>query len=240
MKSYTLEYSKTLTQVLFLVLYPILACILFFGSLMLFGDFFSNEDIILPSIIVFLTLLLVTSVFIVKRFVTLPATLEFDEKIIRIKLHKRNMFYSFNAIECGWANVKVMTSNYDDKAKRHFLLLSLKSTGGNNIFITLLKEDDGKIDQIWAEMNELRRAHNVKVEVPEKITKRGFYAGPFMRLLAYAGICILIAFFVILLYSPTFRTTENVLKLVALMAFLIPFLVNYFKSHQREKEENSR
>jgi hypothetical protein len=133
-----------------------------------------------------------------------------------------------------------MTSNYDDKAKRYFLLLSLKSTGGNNIFMTLLKEDDGKIDQIWAEMNELRRAHNVKVEVPEKITNRGFYAGPFMRLLAYAGICILIAFFVILLYSPTFRTTENVLKLVALMAFLIPFLVNYFKSHQREKEENSR
>lgn len=240
MKSYTLEYSKTLTQVLFLVLYPILACILFFGSLMLFGDFFAHDELIMPSIIVFLTLLLVSSVYIVKRFVTLPATLEFDDKIVRIKLHKRNMFYHFNAIECGWANVKVMTSNYDDKSKRHFLLLSLKNYSGNNILMTLDKDTDGKIDQIWAEMNELRKAHNVKVKIPEKITKRGFYAGPFMRLLAYAGICILIAFFVILIYSPTFRTTENVLKLVALMAFLIPFLVNYFKSHQREREENSR
>jgi hypothetical protein len=45
MKSYTLEFSKTLTQVLFLVLYPILACVLFFGAMMLFDDFFTIEFI---------------------------------------------------------------------------------------------------------------------------------------------------------------------------------------------------
>jgi hypothetical protein len=237
MKSYNLEFSKTLTQVLFLVLYPILSCVLFFGALMLFDDFFTQSELILPSIIAFLVLLLGSSVLIVKRFIVIPATLKFDEKSIRLKLNKRNMFYHFNSIECGWENVKNVSANFDKTNNRHFLLLSFKSPGGNNILFTLKKADDAEIDEIWKEMNECIKGYNKKVEVESKITHRGFYAGPFMRLLSYAGICMVIAFSIILLYSPAFRTTENILKLVALLAFLVPFLVNYLQAQKREADE---
>ncbi|UPT66113.1 MAG: hypothetical protein M0D57_16725 [Sphingobacteriales bacterium JAD_PAG50586_3] len=94
------------------------------------------------------------------------------------------------------------------------------------------KDDDAQIDIIWKEMYD--HVANYKNVTTPHVTTRGFYAGPWMRLLAYVGICIVVALSVIFIYAPTFRTTENVLKLVALMAFMVPFLVNYFKSRKQE------
>jgi hypothetical protein len=237
MKNYTLEYTKPLTQVLFLVLYPILALVLFFGALMLFDDFFTDGELIVPSIVAFMLLLLASSLFIVKRYVTIPATLAFDENGMHLQLDRRNMFYSFNSITCGWDNVKNVTGNFDQRTNRHFLSVTFKNPSGSNIMFTINKEDDAQIDIIWKEMYDHIANYNKTVITEAKISTRGFYAGPWMRLLAYAGICMIVSFSIILLYAPSFRTTENVLKLVALMAFLIPFLVNYFQSHKRETHQ---
>lgn len=237
MKSYSLEYTKPITSVLFLVLYPILALVLFFGALTLFDDFFTDGELIVPSIIAFMLLLLGSSVFIVKRYITIPASLSFDENGLRLKLHKRNMFYSFNSIVCSWDNVKSVTSNFDQRTNRHFLSLTFKEPSGGNILFTIDKADYAEVDVIWKEMYDHIGNYNKTAETPPKISTRGFYAGPWMRLLAYAGICIVLAFSVIFIYAPSFRTTENVLKLIALMAFMIPFLVNYFQSHKRETHQ---
>lgn len=237
MKSYTLEYTKPITSVLFLVLYPILALVLFFGALTLFDDFFTGGELILPSIIAFMLLLLASSIFIVKRYVTIPATLSFDENGLVLKLDRRNMFYSFNSIACGWDNVKNVTGNFDQRTNRHFLSLTFKIPTGSNVMFTFSKDDDAQIDVIWKEMFDHIGNYNKTVTTEAQISTRGFYAGPWMRLLAYAGICMVSAFSVIFIYAPSFRTTENVLKLIALLAFLIPFLVNYFQSHKRETHQ---
>ncbi|UPT66114.1 MAG: hypothetical protein M0D57_16730 [Sphingobacteriales bacterium JAD_PAG50586_3] len=134
MKTYTLEYTKPITQVIFLVLYPILAMVLFFGALILFGDFFTDGELIMPTIIAFMLMLLASSIFIVKRYISLPATLVFDENGMSLKLNRRNMFYSFNAVECGWDNVKNVTGNFDKRTNRHFLSVTFKEPTGSNIF----------------------------------------------------------------------------------------------------------
>lgn len=239
MKTYTLEYTKPITSVLFLVLYPIMALVLFFGALTLFDDFFTDGELILPSIVAFMVLLLGSSVFIVKRYITIPATLAFDENGMQLRLDRRNMFYSFNTISCGWDNVKTVTGNFDQRTNRHFISLTFKNPTGSNILFTINKADDAQIDIIWKEMYEFISDYNKAVTTEAQISTRGFYAGPWMRLLAYAGICMIVAFSVIFLYAPSFRTTENVLKLVALLAFLIPFLVNYFQSHKRETNQKN-
>lgn len=194
----------------------------------------------MPTIISYMLLLLGTSIFIVHHFVTVPATLQFDESKISLRLHKRNMFYQFNKIECGWDNVAQFTENHEHKSNRSFILLKFKNPGNSNILMMKNKADDGQLAGIWADVNAYRKAYIVPSPAAEvKLVNRGFYSGPFMRLLAYAGVCMVFAFTILCIFAPSFRTTENILKLLVLVAFLIPFLVNYFATQKRERELNS-
>lgn len=238
MKTYKLTISKTGTQIWFLILYPIMSLILFMGGLLVFGDFFEKANLILPAAVSFIAILLITSMLIVFRYISLPVTLTVEDDKFTVILAKRNMFYRFNKMVCGWDNIKDLSKNYDGNTKQHYISIAFKDPG-TSYRISAKASQEKELNEAWDDINSSIKSHDVKAVPNVKITERGFYAGPWMRLLAYAGIGIILSFVIMLIYSPEFRgSTANILKLVAFTAFLIPFLINYFVGHKKQSENN--
>lgn len=232
MDTYKLTITRKATLVWFLLLYPIFSLILFMGGLLMFGDFFEQSKLTFPAVLSYFILLLITSMIIVRRYIVLPITITVSDEGLALNLNKRNMFYQFNRLTCGWNNVANLSKNYDSANKKHFISLSLKEP---NVTYLLSAKSTKDLDEAWDDFNRRIKSHDIKAAPTVDIKERSFYAGPWMRLLAYAGICMLLAFMGILIFSPDFRSnTTNILKLLSFSVFLILFLINYFTIHKKE------
>jgi hypothetical protein len=230
MKTYSVQLSRVSTQVWFLILFPIASMVLLMGALIMFADYFSDDTLLWSVIVSYFVLLMISSLLIIRRYIMIPAQVSIDGSQIIIKLAKRNMFYSFNKLVTGWNNVKNASVNVDKNTKQKFVSLKLIEPSGNYLLMAKNKKNQELIDEMWAEINHHINNYNTAQPVETKIAKRDFYSGPWMRLLAFLGISLILALGILIVFSPEFRTTNNILKVVALLAFLIPFLINHFKS----------
>lgn len=224
MKTYSLKLSRNLTRLAFLILFPIFSCVLLTAGIMLFYDYFSNEGLLWPVIVSYFVLLFAGVYFIQYRYVNIPVKITTGPTNVEIKLAKRNMFYSFNKIICTWDNINKASINIDKSTNRKYMELDFKIPDGT---YRITASNDKDIDAVWTEINQYINNNSFPSQ-PPVIVKRGFVQGPFIRLIAYAGICLVFAFALLLLFSVPFRTTPNILKVVAMSAFVIPFLISFF------------
>ena len=233
MSTYSLTLSRVTTQVLFLILYPIFSCILLMGCIIMFGDYFNDDKLVWGVIISYIILLIASSIFILRRYILIPVKLLVEPEQLTVTLARRNMFYQFNKIVCGWNNVKNVSVNFDKNTKRKYLVIKLDEPGGNYIIAAKKEKDDATVDALWNVINTHINTYNKTQPVATRITYRDNFAGPWFKLLAYTGVCLIIAFGLLLIFSPDFRTTPNILKVAALCAFLIPFLFNFFRGNNK-------
>jgi len=205
----------------------------------MFGDYFNDDNLMWGVIISYIILLIASSIFILRRYILIPVKLLVEPEQLTVTLARRNMFYPFNKIVCGWNNVKNVSVNFDKNTKRKYLVIKLDEPGGNYIIAAKKEKDDATVDALWNVINTHINTYSQHQPVATRISKRAAFSGPWIKLLAYTGICLILAFGLLLIFSPDFRTTPNILKVVALCAFLIPFLFNFFKGNTDGDNSNN-
>lgn len=231
MKKYNLTLNRSSIQVFFLMLFPTFSLFLFFGVMLYFIDFFQEAQIIWPTIVCFLVLVTVSCIYVIKRYIEIKVTVEFDEHKFILTLPKHNLFYKIQRLECVWANFKGLELNMNTQTKRNFIAVKLDKP--QQAFMLTAKEGNDELQRIYNELHAAAAPTINATPAEPIVTQRPANRNPWTALLAQIGIIIIISFGLLTLFTPTFRKTEYLLKLFVLLVFMVPLVFNYFANKNK-------
>lgn len=223
MLPYRLLYSKNSVLIMAMILIPIFGVGLMFAILLNLPKDLPDWTIF-SFIIFFLFVLVVSLLYIIKKWLNVPCNTFVNETGISFKFEKKNFFYKYNDFFSGWENVtNISETAYNEQG--NFYQITFKNPSFTANF-SAIKAKEEHAEKFFNELTYYQDLYNLS-HPKTQISSKTFYESLWARMITWLFYILVIA--IPILY---FTTDKNIdwWRVTSLLCFGSIWIGNYYKN----------
>lgn len=226
MLPYRLLYSKNSVLILAMILIPIFGVGLMFAILLnLTKDL--PDWTIFSFIIFFLFVLVISLLYIIKKWLNVACNTFVNESGISFKFEKKNFFYKYNDFFSGWENVtNIAETAYNEQG--NFYQITFKNPSFTANF-SAIKAEEEHAQKFFNELTYYQDLYNLS-HPKTQISSKSFYESTWARMITWLFYILVIA--IPILYFTTDKSVDW-WRITSLLCFGSIWVGNYYKNTKK-------